>query len=201
MAIATVHALGAFTAAITNTGTFTAGSIVLEESGSSHTCYSTGSASGQFANGNSYSCSTIDVFAATAQEPGAAASTQTLTFTNLGSSNAGSFTVNAGTCSTTPVGTNYGNDSGTAFCGDVDVTIGNQAGTVCYYPAQANACPPPSSAYTLTSLGAAGPLPIGAGLASQASDVLVVTTQLDSAASNEDMGLQATQAFTWTLSQ
>jgi hypothetical protein len=207
LGFSTMSALGAFNAVITNSGTFTAGSIVLEETGtqpSSNTCYSSASASGQFTNSNSYSCSTVDVFgAATGQLPGVAATTQQLTFTNAGSSNASSFTMLPGaTCTASPSGTYYGNDTG-SFCNHVDVTIGNSAGTVCYYPAQASACPALSNTYNLHTLAALGSaVTIGSGLNAGANTVVYVKTELDGiAATNEDMGLQASVGFTWTLSQ
>ncbi len=197
--VPTVAALGAFSAAIGQNGTLTAGSIVLRESGSSNTCYSTGASNISFTSNNS-SCSTIDTFGApTGQLPGGSTYTQMLTFTNVGSTNASSFTVATGSCSVSGIGGYYGDDSGPAFCGEVDITIGNSAGTVCYYPSQPTSCPAPSSGYTLTDLNTAGTLTIGDGLAAGASDVLVVSMALDADASDEGMGLQATQGFTWTL--
>lgn len=199
-----VTALGAFNAVISGNGTFTAGSIVLEEAGtepSSATCYSTG-ASGTSFSSNSYSCSTIDAFGApTGQVPGSAATTQQLTFTNVGSADAGSFTMLPGACSAAGSGSYYGNDTA-GFCSHVDITIGNSARTTCYYPAQAGACPSLSNTYTLASLASAGSTTIGSGLHAGASDVILVTTELDATAvTSEDMGLQATQGFTWTLTQ
>ncbi len=197
--VPTVAALGAFSAAIGQTGTLAAGSIVLRESGSANTCYSTGASNISFTS-NSSSCSTTDTFGApTGQVPGGSTYTQTLTFTNIGSTNASSFTVASGSCSVSGIAAYYGDDSGPAFCGEVDITIGNGAGTVCYYPSQPTSCPAPSSAYTLTDLNTAGTLTIGSGLDAGASDVLVVSTSLDADASDEGMGLQATQGFTWTL--
>lgn len=196
----TVAALGAFSAAIAQNGTLTAGSIVLRENASSDNCFSN-AISAPFTT-NSSTCSTIDTFGApTGQLPGGTPAAQTLTFTNVGSSSASSFSVTAGACSVSGAGTYYGNDPGTAFCSDVDVTIGNLAGTVCFYPSQPTACPALSHSYTLTALNTASPLTIGSGLAAGASDVLVVSTRLDQDASNVDMGLQATQPFTWTLNR
>jgi hypothetical protein len=198
LAVTTMGALGAFNATITQNGTLTAGSIVLKEVGSSNTCYSAGVASGAILGGNSYSCTTIDTFGApTGQVPGGTATTQTLAFTNVGSTNAATFTVTPATCTAAGSGTFYGSDTA-GFCGKVDITIGNGA-SVCYYPTQASACPALSSTYTLASLTSAAT--IGSGLAAGASATVVVSTKLDSSATNNDMGLQATQGFTFTLNQ
>jgi hypothetical protein len=177
LAVTTMGALGAFNATITQNGTLTAGSIVLKEV---------------------YSCTTIDTFGApTGQVPGGTATTQTLAFTNVGSTNAATFTVTPATCTAAGSGTFYGSDTA-GFCGKVDITIGNGA-SVCYYPTQASACPALSSTYTLASLTSAAT--IGSGLAAGASATVVVSTKLDSSATNNDMGLQATQGFTFTLNQ
>ncbi len=197
VALTTMGALGAFSATITQNGTFTAGSIVLKEVGGANTCYSSGGSSGAIGT-NSYSCTTIDTFGAPlGQVPGGSANTQTLTFTNVGSTNASSFTVTPGTCSAAGSGTFYGSDTA-GFCGKVDVTIGNGA-SVCYYPAQGSACPALSSTNTLAGLTSA--VTIGSGLAAGASDTVVVSTKLDSSATNADQGLAATQGFTFTLNQ
>jgi hypothetical protein len=198
VALSTMGALGAFNATITQNGTFTTGSIVLKEVGSSNTCYSAGVASGTILGGNSYSCTTIDTFGApTGQVPGGSTTTQTLTFTNVGSTNATTFTATPGTCSAAGTGTYYGSDTA-GFCGKVDITIGNGA-SVCYYPAQASACPALSSSNTLAGLTSA--MTIGSGLAAGASTTVVVNTKLDSTATNNDQGLEATQGFTFTISQ
>jgi hypothetical protein len=198
LAMTTMGALGAFNATITQNGTLTAGTIVLKEVGGANTCYSAGVASGAILGGNSYSCTTIDTFGApTGQVPGGSANSQTLTFTNVGSTNAATFTVTPATCSAAGVGTFYGGDT-SGFCGKVDITIGNGA-SVCYYPSQASACPALSSTYTLASLTSAAT--IGSGLAAGASDTVVVSTKLDSSATNADQGLEATQGFTFTLNQ
>ena len=99
LALTTMTALGAFNAVITQNGTFTAGSIVLKETQGANTCYSTGGTNTPFTT-NSSSCTTIDVFGApTGQVPGGTASSQSMTFQNVGSANASSFTVAAPTCS------------------------------------------------------------------------------------------------------
>ncbi len=197
----TISALGAFSATVTQNGTFAGGSIVLKENGSSTNCYSAGVSSGAIVGGNSYACATIDAFGApTGQLPGGTPNTQTLTFTNVGSSNASSFTLTPGSCSASAGGTFYGGDSSAAFCGKVDVTIGNGA-SVCYFPAQSSACPAPSSSDTLTGLGSGGSIAIGAGMNAGASDTVVIVTELDPSAAGSDMGLEATQGFTWTLNQ
>jgi hypothetical protein len=200
----TLGALGAFNAVITQNGTFTAGSIVLKETGTvgSGTCYSTGGTNTPFTS-NSYTCTTIDTFGGpTLQEPGGSANTQTLAFTNVGTSAASTFTGSAASCSAAGTGSYYGNDT-SGFCGKVDVTIGNGA-SVCYYPSQASACPALSNTYTLATLASTwtsgSPFSFGS-LAAGASDTVVVKTQLDSTATNADQGLEATQAFTWTLNQ
>jgi hypothetical protein len=197
VATSTLGALGAFNATITQNGTLTAGSIVLKEVGSSNTCYSTGGTNQGFTT-NSYSCTTIDTFGAPiGQLPGGTASTQTLTFTNVGSANASTFTLTPGTCTAAGTGTFYGSDTA-GFCGKVDITIGNGA-AVCYYPSQGSACPAPSSSYTLAGLTSA--ITIGSGLATGASATIVVTTKLDTTATNNDQGLKATQGFTFVITQ
>jgi hypothetical protein len=203
VALTTMTALGAFNAVITQNGTFTAASIILKETQGANTCYSTGGTSTPFTT-NSSSCTTIDVFGApVGQEPGSGVNTQTMTFQNVGSATASSFTVAAPTCSSAGSGSYYGNDT-SGFCGHIDVTIGNGA-AVCYYPAQGSACPALSSTDTLATLATATtstPITIGSGLASNASDTIVVKTQIDATnATNQDQGLQATQGFTWTLNQ
>ncbi len=196
-----IAALGAFSATVSQNGSFTSGSIVLRENGSAANCYSAGAASGSIAGGNSYDCTTIDAFGApTGQLPGAGVSTQTLTFTNVGSANASSFDVTPGSCSAAPTGSFYGGDSSAAFCGKIDVTIGNGA-SACYFPSQASACPAPSSTDTLAGLAASGAVAIGSGLSAGASTTVVVSTQLDGSAAGPEMGLEATQPFTWTLNQ
>ncbi len=203
----TVEALGGFNAVIGGNGTFASGSIVLEESGSigSTPCYSTGSVNTPFTNSNdNTSCTTVDTFgAASGQLPGVAAPAQTLTFTNKGTSPASSFTMATGTCSAAGSGSYYGNDTSTGFCGKLDITISNSGDTVCYYPSQASACPAFSNTYTVSTLHTynSGSVTIGSGLAAGASTVLVVNTELDSSATNSDMGLSATVPFTWTLNQ
>jgi hypothetical protein len=198
VAMTTMAALGAFSATITQNGTLTSGTIVLKEVGSSNTCYSAGVSSGTILGGNSYSCTTIDTFGApTGQLPGGSTNTQTLTFTNVGTANAATFTITPGTCTASGTGTFYGSDTA-GFCGKVDVTIGNGA-AVCYYPSQASACPAPSSSNTLAGLTSA--LTIGSGLAAGASDTIVVSTKLDASATNNDQGLQASQGFTFTITQ
>lgn len=200
VALTTMSALGAFNATITQNGTFSAGSIVLKETSGGKECLSTGGEK-PFTNGNSYSCATIDTFGApTGQLPGVAAPTQTMTFQNVGSSPASTFNVTPGACSAAGTGTYYGNATSAEFCAKLDITIGNGA-SVCYYPAEAKACPALSSTYTLSTLNAHGSVAIGAGLASLASDTIVVATELDTTATNADQGLQATQAFSWTLNQ
>jgi hypothetical protein len=202
LAVTTMAALGQFNAVITQNGTFTAASIILKETQGANTCYSTGGTNTPFTT-NSSSCTTIDVFGApVGQEPGSGVNTQTMTFQNVGSASASSFTVGAPTCTAAGSGSYYGNDT-SGFCGHIDVTVGNGA-SVCYYPAQGSACPALSSTDTLATLATATtstPITIGA-LASNASDTIVVKTQIDAAnATNLDQGLQATQGFTWTLNQ
>jgi hypothetical protein len=200
-AAVTVSALGGFSANITQNGTFTGGSIVLRESGSSANCYSAGVSSGAIVGGNSYTCATIDAFGGpTGQLPGGTPNTQTLTFTNVGSSNASSFTLTPSGCAASAGGTFYGGDTSAAFCGKVDVTVGNGA-SVCYFPPQSSACPVPSSSDTLTGLGSGGSIAIGSGLNAAASATVVVSTELDPSAAGSDMGLEATQGLAWTLNQ
>ena len=201
VAVTMASALGAFNATVTQNGAFTSGSIVLKETQGATNCFSTGGTNTPFTT-NSSSCSTIDVFGApTGQLPGGSAATQPLTFQNVGTSPASTFTVTPGPCAAAGTGSYYGNATSSAFCGIVDITIGNQAGTVCYYPAQASACPALSNTYNLASLNTFGAVTIGSGLAAAATDSLTISTKLDSTATNADQGLAATQGFTWTLNQ
>ena len=111
VALTTMTALGAFNAVITQNGTFTAASIILKETQGANTCYSTGGTSAPF-TANSSSCTTIDVFGApVGQAPGSGVNTQTMTFQNVGSATASSFTVAAPTCSAAGSGSYYGNDT------------------------------------------------------------------------------------------
>ena len=200
--LTTMAALGAFNATIEQNGTFTSGSIILKESGSSHECFSTAATNTPFTNNNSATCSTIDTFGApTAQLPGATTTTQTLTFENVGTANASTFTAEPGSCSATGTGSYYGNATSAQFCEKVDITIGNGA-SVCYYPSKpTEACPALSNTYTLKSLHEGGTVTIGSGLASGASDTVVVKTKLDSTATNPEQGMIATQGFTFTITQ
>jgi len=63
LAVTTMAALGQFNAVITQTGTFTAASIILKETQGANTCYSTGGTNTPFTT-NTSSCVTIDVFGA-----------------------------------------------------------------------------------------------------------------------------------------
>jgi hypothetical protein len=195
--------LGGFSAGITNpNNNFSSGTVVLKEAAGATTCFSTGA--GTTVNAaNTAACTTIDDFGGPInQGPGSAVQTQTLNLSNVGTINGATFTVAPSAC-TSGAAANTAPYIGTdlAFCGKVDVTIENDTGTPkCVYPVLAVACPALSSANTLTGLGGAGTLSLGA-LAAGATDTLVVKTQIDSSVNNADQGLSATVPFTWTLNQ
>lgn len=201
LAFTALTTLGAFSAQIVNpNGTFSTGSIVLKESAGATNCLSTGAGT-TITVANSYNCTTIDTFGAPTGQVAGGSNTQTLTFQNVGSTNASAFTVTPAACAAASAGGTYAGSDTAGFCGKVDVTIENDTGAAtCLYPAQAGACPALSSTYTLSSLAGNGAISLGA-LNAGATDTIKFTTGLDSSADNSDQGLKATQQFTWTLNQ
>lgn len=205
LAVTTAVSLGGFTSTIVNpTNTFSSGTVVLSESNGVTTCDSTGGtgAGGVITATNSSNCVTIDDLGAPVnQGPGSAANTQTLTLKNVGTINGSTFTVAGGACAVTnATGTGGYNGADAAFCSKVNVSIFNTTTGNCVYPAGAGACPVLSNTRTLTTLGGAGALSLGA-LAAGATDSVVVSTQIDASATNIDQGLKATIPFTWNLNQ
>jgi hypothetical protein len=196
--------LGGFSAGINNTNNnFSSGTVVLRETAGATNCYSSGVGPGTITVANTQNCTTIDdLGGAVNQGPASAVQTQNLTLTNLGTINGSTFTVTPGACTAVAAGGTGGwSGADTAgFCGKVDVSIFNTTSGNCVYPAGAGACPALANTKTLATLGTAGALSLGA-LNAGASDALVVSTQLDSTASNSDQGLTAGMAFNWVLNQ
>jgi len=194
LAMTAATTLGAFTASITNkTNTFAAGTLVLKESNASASCYSTGTGSGGTVTTNTQTCS-INLFGgATKQVPGGAATTTTVTFTNVGNTQATPVTLTSSTCTVTRTTATsagyYGSDA--TFCGKVTVQA-QVTGTTskCLYPASTTAaCGTTfgslasfsSKTYALKALAPN----------SGSSDVVVIKVKLSSTATNADMGLKA----------
>jgi hypothetical protein len=210
LAVTTAVSLGGFTSTIVNpTNTFSSGTVVLQESNGTTFCDSTGYAGpvagpgGSITAANSGNCTTIDDLGAPVnQGPGSAANTQTLSLKNVGTINGSTFTVTPAACAAVAAtGTGGYNGTDTAgFCGKVNVTIFNTTTGNCVYPAGAGACPALSNTRTLSTLGTAGALSLGALNAGSTFSV-VVTTQIDASATNIDQGLKATIPFTWQLNQ
>jgi hypothetical protein len=202
--------LGGFSAGISNSASsFSSATIQLEESNGSTTCYSTGSGAGGTvtATNTNSSCSINALVGTSDQVPAGTALTTTLTFTNVGNHNASVASMVTGACT---VG-NASDDSGYAgsdtagFCGKVDVTVANTtsgATDKCVYPTQSAACPALSNSSTLAGLASTtfNAVPMST-LAAGASATYVVTTELDTSATNADQGLTATVPFTWSISQ
>lgn len=201
LAVTTGLSLGGFSAGINNTSnTFSSGTVVLKETAGTTSCYSTGTGTTVTAT-NTANCITIDdLGGAINQGPGSAATTQALTLMNVGSIDGATFTVTPGACTAATAGLTYTGSDTANFCGKVDVTVHNDTANKCIYPVATGACPALAATSTLTGLGSAGALSLGA-LAAGGSTNLTVKTQLDSTATNIDQGLTASMPFVWTLNQ
>ena len=194
-----VSSLGGFNATVSNTSnSVSSATILLQEGQGATTCLSTAADS---ITTNSNNCTTISLFGSVANAvPGSTSETATtVTFKNIGTAGASTFTLTPGTCvqsdnsATTPY---YVSD--TAFCVKIDITIGDS--TQCFYPVSTSPCAAPTSTDTLTTLTTNGALSLGA-LASGATDTVTITVELDSSATNADQGLTATQPLTWEIAQ
>jgi hypothetical protein len=210
--LATDYTLGGFTATIVNpTNSFASGSLQLEESQGSTTCYSNAAnASGAqpVTDTTSFNCTVINNFGASSDVvPGAPTST-TISMTNLGGKDASAETLTAdSTCHVTPNADNAGQfGADPAFCSMVDLTIENTtvgAAYRCLYPVLS------TSPCDITTSGNAGNLTAIQGdsvsgltllPSSGAPATYVFTTMIDPSASASDMGVDATLGFTWTQS-
>jgi hypothetical protein len=211
LALGTTSSLGGFTASITNTGNKVAtGSLIMQEQvtptgGTTTTCLSTGAGAAITTNANT-TCGANKFGALTNAVPGSS-SFSNVVITNQGSVAANSFTMGTGTCTATPTApsgataTNVGSD--TSFCSKVDVTIEDDTGTAtCIYPAQAGACPTPTSSNTLATLATAystTPLSLTAPIAAGGSRTYKVTVMIDNSATNADQAMAATEPITFNF--
>lgn len=182
LALTPTGALGAFTAAITNSDdTAGSGNLIMQES---HTAGSTtttcASTDGGGIGTNSATCSTINKYGGNlAMAPGQTVSTS-VTLTNAGTIPATTFTLTPGSCTQSSNGTA---GSATDLCAHLTVVITSGATTV--YNGTAAAF---SSAQNLAA-------PVAAG----ASVPFTFAVTLDSAVGNTYQGLQASQPLTWTF--
>jgi hypothetical protein len=202
--------LGGFSAGIANSASsFSSATVQLEESNGSTTCYSTGSGTGGTvtATNTNSTCSINALVGTLDQVPAGTALATTLTFTNVGNHNATVASMVTGACTAAAASddSNYVGSDTAGFCGKVDVTVANTtsgATDKCVYPTQSAACPALSNSSTLAGLASTtfNAVPMST-LAAGASATYVVTTELDTSATNADQGLTATVPFTWSISQ
>ena len=223
LALTASMTLGGFTATVANsTSSFSSATVQLEEGNGTTTCYSTGSGSGgAVGSTNTNSSCAINVIgtATTDQVPGGTALTSTITLTDVGNHTPTVANLVVGSCTAGNASDNnsYEGTDTSGFCGKVDITINNNTSTHCIYPYSATqsctALGGLSNSYTLATL-AGDTFVQGAGTPSGSSQyglslpasgggtaVYVITTQLDSSATNADQGLAATIPFTWSISQ
>lgn len=215
-AIVAVLALGS-TAAVTlagfsaqivnNANTFSAGTMQLEESNGTTTCYSTGSGTGgPVGAANSANCAINKLVGTLDQVPAGTPLTTTITMTNNGNTAATLESLVFASCSAAAASdaNGYVGTDTTGFCSKVDFSVGY--GAKCLYPANATAaCPAtPTSAGTLagvagTTINQASTPPM-VTLAAGASQAYTFTVMLDPSATNADQGLAASQTMTWNQS-
>ncbi len=202
--------LGGFSATVSNPSSSSgSGTLLLQEGVGARSCISTGtgtSASSSISSNANTNCP-LNLFSSNNLEPGAAATSATVTLNNPGSLTASSLSLTPGSCTagdnSSPGGISnsyFGTDTA-GFCGKIDVSIENDSGSTpsCVFPVASPgvACVAPSSAGTLANLTSLT-LP---GLAAGASASYKISVALDSAATNADQGLAATMPLTWTLNQ
>ncbi len=205
--------LASFTAQATNPGnTFETGTLALQDNTAGTICFSYGTlnALNQFTNNNSNpSCNAVSF--ATGAKPGDPAATANVILQNVGSLDASTLQVSAGSCATA----NNTNDSfhgGGDLCGAVQVYVQEYTdGTFttptssCVYPASSTA--PCGFSQTLSAMVAAGPVAAAGGLGQQGSTsppdtrYFQVALQLPASAGNSYQGMTATFSLTWYLSQ
>ncbi len=192
--------LGGFSATVVNnTNLAASGTILLQEGQGATTCLSTSSTT---ITTNSANCTSVSLFGLSNAEPGGTPSTSTVNFKNVGTLNATTFAMQTAGCTaaantaTSP----YSGSDTSGFCGKVDVTVENATTGNCVYPAGSGSCPAVSGSDTLAGLASLGTVGLG-GLNSGSAESFLITTQLDSSATNADQGLSASEDVTWTLSQ
>ncbi len=180
--------ISGFSASITNdSNTIGTGSLVLAETGpdATGTAASCVSSSG---TDNSFTCSTINKYGDNGQTvttltPGQSVSTS-VTFTNTGTTDASTFTLAPGTCTSTPTGGTNGD-----LCADLQVSIVSTTAGVTLTPAVSALAPDALPASTT----------ISGGLTAGAADAFTVTVTLPAGATDADEGLTATQSLLWSI--
>jgi hypothetical protein len=198
--------LGGFSATIANpTNTFSSGTIQLEEGVNATTCYSTGTGAGGSvqADNTNAACAGDDLGDFTDQMPGEAEST-TVTLTNVGNDPTTSSELVSTACTVAAASDDTGyvgaDLAANAFCGEVDVTIGDTTSSGCIFPVSASPCPALSNTNTLASFEN-GSYTTLSPLAAGASATYVISVEVDPAATNADQGLTATIPLTWSITQ
>lgn len=194
--LSTNGTLSAWTAAVigNNTNTVaTAAAVILQEVGPSATCLSSSGA------GNSFTCSTVNKYGGTTTplSPGNNQVTDVV-FSNVGSSAASSFVLNAGTCTQNPTA-GSGSPAAANVCTNGDLTVAISCSNGATYSA--------GSAWSDLVYAAGAPSSISATLthtatiAAAASFTCRFTVALGAAASVLDQGITASQPLTWTLNK
>lgn len=205
--VAAVTLAGFSAQIVNNANTFSAGTMQLEESNGTTTCYSTGSGSGGTVGAaNSANCAINKLVGTLDQVPAGTPLSTTITMTNNGNTAATLDSLVFGACTAAAASdaAGYVGSDTTGFCSKVDFSVGY--GTKCLYPANATAAcaSVPTSAGTLagaagTTLNQASTPPMVA-LAAGASQTYTFTVMLDPSATNADQGLAASQTMTWNQS-
>lgn len=172
----------------------TAQAVILQEVQGANTCQSSADVT------NSYTCTTINKYGGTASPllPGAS-QVSTVTFTNVGSANATTFAMAAGSCSQTPTA-GSGTVPATNLCTSGDLTVGVSCSAGSSYSAGTawtdlvySAAAPPTA--TKTHNAVAGDLNAAAVWTCQ------FTVALSASAPVAAQGISVTQPLTWTLSK
>ena len=192
---------------VNNANTFSSGTMQLEESNGSITCYSTGTGSGgTVSSANSANCAINKLVGTLNQVAAGTPLTTMITMTNVGTINASIESLVMGTCSaaTASNANGYVGSDTSGFCGKVDFSIGISG--KCIYPANASAACPATPTNTGNLGSVAGttftntstpPLTL---LNAGASQAYTFTVMLDSSATNADQGLAASMTMTWNQS-
>jgi hypothetical protein len=205
LATTTGVSMAGFSAQIVdNANHFSSGTMQLEETDGSLSCYSTGSgAGGSVSATNSATCAINKLVGTLDQVPGGTPLTTTVTVANVGSAAAsldslvmGACTVSAASDDNGYVGTDL-----SGFCAKVDLSIGI-SGKCIYPPNPSAACPSvPTNTGNLAAVAGATfnqdstpPLPL---LSAGASQAYTFTVMLDPSATNADQGLTANMTMTW----
>ena len=208
LAVTTAVTVSGFSAqVVNNASTFSSGTMQLEESNGSTTCYSTGTgAGGTVGVNNSANCSINNLVGTLDQVPAGTPLSTTITITNIGSSTAALESLVMGPCAVGPApdDNGYTGSDTSGFCGKVDFSIGISG--KCIYPANANAgCPGlPTAAGTLAAVAnttfTANSTPPLTLLGAGGAQAYTFTVMLDQSATNADQGLQASMTMTWNQS-